>query len=104
VQLALAQLRTDLDAFSDDEAYGLMAAGYHLTRRSLSRSLPQLAAADPALELEDWPFTSRLAEMTGPDASRLLAALRFGDARFFRGARSWVQRQRDRLPFVGAAR
>ena len=29
------ELRTDLDAFSDDEAYALMAAGYEMTRVEL---------------------------------------------------------------------
>ena len=102
VQLALARLRTDLDAFSDDEAYALMAAGYSLTRRHLAGALPVLADADPSLELEgEWPFWSHLVEMTGPDPARLRAALRGGDARFFRGARAWAHGLRARLPFGG---
>jgi len=100
VQLALARLRTDLDAFSDDEAYALMAAGYHLTSRQLAAELPQLAAADPALQLEGgWVFRPWLDEMTGPDPSRLLAALEGGDVLFFRGARRWARRLRRRSPF-----
>lgn len=57
VQLALSQLRTDLDTFTNDEAYTLMAAGYAMTCRELPMAMPDLAraraphrAAQPAQE------------------------------------------------------
>ena len=40
VQRELAELRTDLDSFSDDEAYALMAAGYLMTKTDLKDALP----------------------------------------------------------------
>jgi predicted acylesterase/phospholipase RssA len=103
VQRALARLRTDLDAFSDDEAYGLMAAGYEMTRRELSKALPDQAAGDPELEqLVAWPFAAVLAELTSGDASRLAASLKHGDARFFRGTRRWIDGRREDLRSIAA--
>jgi len=97
VQLAIAQLRTDLDAFTDDEAYALMAAGYLMTAHDLARDLPQLADVDPALERAGgWPFFPVLTEMTSADAARLVDALRFSHVMFLRGPRAWFARQRDR--------
>jgi predicted acylesterase/phospholipase RssA len=97
VQRAMAELRTDLDAFSDDEACALMAAGYLMTKHDLAEALPDLAEADPALEPGDeWPFASALAEMTSHDASRLAESLRGGDARFFRRSRAWLRHRAPR--------
>jgi predicted acylesterase/phospholipase RssA len=86
VQRALAELRTDLDAFSDDEAYSLMAAGYEMTRVELAEGVGDAAAADPELEREaGWPFAEVLAKLSRPDGeSGLATALRPGRARFFR--------------------
>jgi len=86
VQRALAELRTDLDAFSDDEAYSLMAAGYEMTRVELAAGLGNAAAADSELEREvSWPFADMLAKLGRPDGEGGLAtALRPGRARFFR--------------------
>lgn len=94
-QRALAELRTDLDAFTDDEAYALMAAGYLMTRHDLASAVPDLARADPSLELGDrWPFWSTLNEITSHDATRLAAALRPGHARFLRGPNTWLRNRR----------
>ena len=86
VQRALSELRTDLDSFTDDEAYALMAAGYAMTRFELSQALPDPPPADPELEaLASWPFAPMLARLDQPDAeSGLLQALQPGRARFFR--------------------
>jgi hypothetical protein len=86
VQRALAELRTDLDAFSDDEAYSLMAAGYEMTRVELAEGMGDAAAADPELEREvSWPFAEVLEKLSRPDVeSGLATALRPGRARFFR--------------------
>jgi predicted acylesterase/phospholipase RssA len=98
VQGALAELRTDLDGFSDDEAYALMAAGYLMTRKDLADALPDLAQAEPGLELGDgWPFAEVLAEMTSQDASRLAASVGWGKDRFFRKPKALVRRGREKL-------
>lgn len=89
VQRALADLRTDLDAFSDDEAYGLMATGYLMTKHDLEDALPSRAVAPPELERGDrWPFWRVLGELTSPGPSRLRRSLRFGDKLFFRKTRA----------------
>jgi predicted acylesterase/phospholipase RssA len=88
VQRALSELRTDLDAFSDDEAYALMAAGYEMTRCELSKALPDLPQTDPAFNPSlSWPFTPTLENLANADGqSGLAEALRPGRARFFRGS------------------
>ncbi len=103
-QRALAELRTDLDSFSDDEAYALMAAGYEMTRVELGEGLGGAATADPELEREvSWPFAEVLAKLGRPDdESGLATALRPGRARFFR----WLVARRLRRakpPNVGDA-
>ena len=95
VQRALSELRTDLDSFTDDEAYALMAAGYAMTRFELSQALPDPPPGDPELEaLASWPFAPMLARLGQPDAeSGLLQALQPGRARFFRGLVAWRLRR-----------
>jgi hypothetical protein len=95
VQRALAKLRTDLDAFSDDEAYALMAAGYLMTVHDLADALPSLAIAPRGR----WPFTDILDEMTSQNAARLARSLDLGEERFFRKPRSvwrWIGRKLGR--------
>jgi hypothetical protein len=105
VQRALAKVRTDLDDFSDDEAYGLMAAGYLMTKIDLAETLPDLAQANSPLELRDaWPFWRVLGEMTSADASRLASSLRWSDRRFARKPRAWLEQQRDKIPFLRSRR
>lgn len=91
VQRALAELRTDLDSFSDDEAYALMAAGYLMASNDLGEALPELATPDPALEAA-WPFGSTLKRMRDP---KLAESLRPGHWLLFRRLRTWWQRIRD---------
>jgi predicted acylesterase/phospholipase RssA len=99
VQRALSQLRTDLDAFSDDEAYALMAAGYEMTRCELAKALPGLPGADPEFKPSlSWPFRPTLDKLAKRDSqSGLATALRPGSARFFRRLR------RKRAPAAPAA-
>jgi hypothetical protein len=97
VQRAVAIMRTDLDAFSDDEAYALMAIGYAMTERDLGEALPEAAEADPALERDDWPFAKVLTEITSPDAARMASSLRFAHHRFGRRLRSVA----SKLPLIG---
>jgi predicted acylesterase/phospholipase RssA len=95
VQRALSELRTDLDAFSDDEAYSLMAAGYEMTRWELPQALPNPPRTSSALEgTVSWPFASALTKLAAPPSrSGLVQALRPGRARFFRGFLAWRLRR-----------
>jgi hypothetical protein len=60
-QRELAALRTDLDAFTEREAYGLMAAGYRMAETELAASLDQrLPASTRIAPKEPWPFAKAL--------------------------------------------
>jgi hypothetical protein len=87
IQRAIAELRTDLDAFSDDEGFSLMALGYVMSGVELQRlaaSLPELASADPHLrESVTWPFAHVVDRLRSGDEALLQALLR-GHSRFFR--------------------
>jgi hypothetical protein len=83
-QQALAELRTDLDAFTLDESHALMACGYQMCSWRFQRDL-----APNHKELFDdpcpaeWPFKAMLQEITStaattPRRDELLAALRAG--------------------------
>ena len=63
-QRALAEMRTDLDVFTPDEAYGLMACGYQMASKGLDRELPKLQKVWRATPRADWPFQEMLAEIT----------------------------------------
>jgi predicted acylesterase/phospholipase RssA len=98
VQMALAELRTDLDSFSDDEAYALMAAGYAMAVRELPKALAGSSDGDPPepgcpeAGTVAWPFADALARL--PDGSGGLAdSIRPGHARFLRGIVAWRVRQ-----------
>jgi predicted acylesterase/phospholipase RssA len=116
VQRALAELRTDLDAFSDDEAHALMAAGYAMTERELER--PELDRVLPVADLVDgsaagpvdgpaadpvdvqsgrptaWPFAPMLTRLREHrDDERLAQVLEDGRHRFFRRLRAWRARR-----------
>jgi predicted acylesterase/phospholipase RssA len=54
VQRRLAAIRTDLDSFSDTEAYALMASGYLMTTDALGA--PILGFEAPAAQEATWPF------------------------------------------------
>jgi predicted acylesterase/phospholipase RssA len=106
VQRALAELRTDLDAFSDDEAYLLMAAGYAMAVRELPKALadPTEGASTKSGCAEvgtvAWPFADALARL--PSGSGGLAdSLRPGRARFFRGLVAWRLRRRRKGGWFG---
>jgi predicted acylesterase/phospholipase RssA len=48
VQSRLASIRTDLDAFSDNEGYALMLSGYRMMAAEFEKNLPHLQPTDPA--------------------------------------------------------
>jgi hypothetical protein len=61
-QQALAELRTDLDAFTTQEADGLMACGYQMASKALDEQLPKLRVAwkkkrQTAIGPSDKPWT-----------------------------------------------
>jgi len=83
LQQALAELRTDLDAFTEIEASALMACGYRMATKGVDGSLPELAKRWRPAPYENWPFMAILAELTAADLAtsrlnELLNALRAG--------------------------
>ena len=54
VQSLLAKVRTDLDSFTDVEAYALMASGYRMTLHDLEQALQHLP--EPTEAPPVWPF------------------------------------------------
>jgi hypothetical protein len=64
VQEKLAALRTDLDAFSDLEAYALMTSGYLMAASDFPRGVPGLYAAK--VTPGKWPFLAVKNWMTTP--------------------------------------
>ena len=85
LQQALAELRTDLDAFTKDESYGLMACGYQMATWAFERDLSRLKELwDSPLDVE-WPFKPLLREITSTDSPNerrktLLKALHDGSS------------------------
>jgi len=79
LQQALAELRTDLNAFTPEESESLMACGYQMTFKMFQHDLGHLneLSAEP-IEAE-WPFAARLKDLKEPDKrDALLALLRKG--------------------------
>jgi hypothetical protein len=82
-QQALAELRTDLDAFTPDESHALMACGYRMASWAFERDLGRLQELSQSPTTEEWPFSTMLEEITStaattPRREELLAALRAG--------------------------
>ena len=104
VQLLLAALRTDLDAFSDDEAYSLMAAGYRMTDYELDLAVTDFPEpTTPPAPPGGWPFAPAFAKIAEPaSATGLDIPLGVGKRLFGRGVAAWVarrgKRRRERRP------
>lgn len=86
VQQAVAELRTDLDLFSDDEANAVMACGYQMARKGFERDLRDFPELYMSPIAETWPFASMLEEVQSSSAStprrkEVLDALREGRKR-----------------------
>ena len=82
-QQALAELRTDLDAFTLDESRALMACGYQMASKAIQRDLADSSEiwTEPAKQV--WPFSDMLEEITSTAATtnrreEILKALREG--------------------------
>ncbi|HUR71377.1 MAG TPA: patatin-like phospholipase family protein [Candidatus Limnocylindrales bacterium] len=85
-QKALAELRTDLDAFSDVEANALMACGYRMAATAFERDLRQFDDLYAQPVPGKWPFDAMLQEIKStaastPNRESLLNALRAGSKR-----------------------
>jgi predicted acylesterase/phospholipase RssA len=75
VQEQLAGIRTDLDSFSDAEAYALMASGYEMIRAELSKRLDGFPTKSAS---HAWPFLAvrdALQRASAPEAGRLARLL-----------------------------
>jgi NTE family protein len=85
VQRALAQMRTDLDAFCEVEAWALMADSYQLTGEIVPKrqGLARLGSAGPDRE---WPFEV-VAEQLAQPSDRFLKMLHASRERFLKPAR-----------------
>jgi predicted acylesterase/phospholipase RssA len=83
-QRALAELRTDLDAFSPEERDGLMACGYQMAGKAFTLQLGNIRGlTQEAMDAVAWPFEETRGEITStaantPQRDHLLAALRSG--------------------------
>ena len=55
-QRALAELRTDLNRFTDDEANALMACGYQMAKHAVQRDLSQHSQLAQPARAAVWPF------------------------------------------------
>src|SRR5262249_39044207 len=64
LQQALAELRTDLDAFTEIESSALMACGYKMGTKALDGDLPELAKRWRPAPYDNWPFKAMLEEIT----------------------------------------
>ena len=85
-QKAVAELRTDLDAFTDNERNALMACGYRMAATAFERDLRQFDELYVDLVPGQWPFDAMLQEVKStasstPKRESLLTALRAGSKR-----------------------
>jgi NTE family protein len=81
----LANLRTDLDSFSDLEAYSLMYDGYFLSSNALQQKGGLGIAANPLPPSQDWQFLKIRDFLTDPGKQEtLLRHLKAGKRHFFR--------------------
>jgi predicted acylesterase/phospholipase RssA len=86
VQRKLAAVRTDLDSFSDAEAYGLMTSGYLMTEHALEKEqcVPTLRLAGAR---EPWTFLGAepaLREVGGPQNTRMRTLLKVSNELSFK--------------------
>ena len=82
-QKAVAEIRTDLDAFSEDETNALMACGYRMATTCFERDLRQFEELYEKPVARDWPFKAMLTEVESmapstPRRKELLEALAEG--------------------------
>jgi predicted acylesterase/phospholipase RssA len=97
VQARLAELRTDLDAFTDFEAWSLMESGYRAVAQQIASCLPDVPVSQepPA----PWRFHAVAPLITGEDRppadyDALCELLKVGQSVFFKlpALRPWMRR------------
>ncbi|MDQ3135024.1 MAG: patatin-like phospholipase family protein, partial [Acidobacteriota bacterium] len=99
VQERLAAIRTDLDAFSDTEAFALMTSGYLMTERELSRATEPLWS-QPG-ERINWRFLALEEPMKTVSDPTLMMLLQVAESR---GLKVWrVSRPLRRVTYFLAA-
>lgn len=74
IQRQLSAVRTDLDSFSDMEAYSLMASGYKMAAYRLPQDVPALLA-DPLSKPPEWEFLNYNKLLESPDRDAPLRKL-----------------------------
>ena len=85
VQRALAQVRTDLDAFSEVEAWSLMADAYQLTGKIVPTRTELAGLGTPGPD-QEWPFEI-VAEQLARPSTKFLKVLRTSKQRFLKPSR-----------------
>lgn len=66
-QALLSELRTDLDVFTPDEQYALMACGYQMAKKAMQRDLGSVRGLTASPSEQVWPFQAMLQEITSTD-------------------------------------
>jgi predicted acylesterase/phospholipase RssA len=89
-QQALAELRTDLNVFTADEACGLMACGYQMASKALYDQLPKLQEIWQRTPRTDWPFKDMLDEITSGKNTTALREKRLQALREGSGVDFWA--------------
>jgi predicted acylesterase/phospholipase RssA len=88
VQRALANIRTDLDAFNDTEASALMADGYQLAGRIVPTRSALAALTNPAPTRAGWAFDAIGSKLAATSADpQLLKLLQVAKERFLKPTR-----------------
>ena len=72
VQNKLAMIRTDLDSFSDAEAYALMTSAYRMTEYALINPIATLGFETNGPSLQQWKFLDIEPEMQEPGSNTFL--------------------------------
>jgi NTE family protein len=85
VQRALAQVRTDLDAFCEVEAWSLMADAYQLTGKIVPTRTELAGLGTPGSD-QEWPFEI-VAEQLARPSTKFLKVLRTSKQRFLKPSR-----------------
>jgi len=79
VQQKLAAIRTDLDSFSDTEAFALMTSAYRMTEYALREPEATLGFATPDAKPVPWRFLDIADELAQPGETPLLKQLKVAD-------------------------
>jgi len=79
LQQAIAELRTDLNAFTPEESLSLMACGYQMASKALERDLSHLSELFDTPRPATWSFSEMLEKVTSTrPQDELLAAVKAG--------------------------